>query len=76
MTIDHTCKNRRCVNVAHLRMLSNYENARRTGGRDWPLGQCVNGHDNSLLEWFNGRAHCGPCHRDWMATAAARKKAS
>lgn len=48
MTVDHrtTC-DRRCVRVTHLRLLTNLENARRTSGRDWPLGQCINGHDDS-----------------------------
>lgn len=49
MTLDHTCKVRRCVNPAHLRMLPNYENARRIDGKDWPMGQCANGHDHSHL---------------------------
>jgi hypothetical protein len=50
MTLDHTCKTRRCVNPTHLRMLPNYENARRVNGMDWPMGQCANGHPNSSLE--------------------------
>lgn len=46
LTVDHLCKNRRCVNVEHLRLLTNFENARRTHGRDWPIGngECINGH--------------------------------
>ena len=32
MTIDHLCHNRQCVNPDHLRLLSNFENARRTAG--------------------------------------------
>lgn len=47
MTVDHLCKNRRCVRLLHLRVISNLENARRTSGRDWPLGQCINGHPDS-----------------------------
>jgi len=47
MTLDHTCKTRRCVNPDHLRPLPNYENARRVAGGDWPLGYCANGHPNS-----------------------------
>ena len=43
-TIDHKCKNRRCVRREHLRELSNLENARRTLGRDWELGTCLHGH--------------------------------
>ena len=49
MTIDHTCKTRPCVNPDHLRMMSNYENARRVFGKDWLEGECVNGHSNSNL---------------------------
>ncbi|AEL98096.1 HNH domain protein [Mycobacterium phage Eureka] len=66
MTIDHrpTC-DRRCVNVSHLRMLTNFENARRTFGRDWPLGQCLHGHDNThLVREPNGRMRCILCRRE------------
>lgn len=62
MTLDHICKTKRCVNPKHLRLLSNFENARRTFGRDWPLGECVNGHSNENLETFtDGRTGCGIC---------------
>ena len=62
MTIDHLCKERRCVNPAHLRLLSNFENARRTGGRDWPLGTCVNGHSNEHLRLSGKRRVCHLCN--------------
>lgn len=74
MTIDHMCKNRRCVNPAHLRMLSNFENARRTGGRDWPLGQCANGHDNKHLHLSGERLVCGTCATGWRRDYLARKE--
>ena len=63
MTIDHKCKSRRCVNVGHLRLLSNYENARRTSGRDWPLGECANGHPNDHLFLTDGgrKVRCRIC---------------
>lgn len=65
MTIDHMCKNRRCVRLAHLRMISNLENARRTSGRDWALGECINGHPNegNWLPAGPGRAkgYCKVC---------------
>jgi len=76
MTIDHLCKNRRCVNVEHLRLLTNYENARRTSGRDWPLGQCVNGHSDEHLANIAGRWHCRICAGDWQRTHRARKAAA
>ena len=73
MTIDHLCKERRCVQVDHLRLLSNYENGRRTSGRDWPLGVCIHGHLNSeSYREPNGRRRCRPCTR---LREAKRRKA-
>ena len=71
MTVDHLCKNRKCVQPLHLRLLSNYENARRTRGRDWPLGECAQGHSNEfLVTYSNGRTHCGVCVQNRYATPA------
>lgn len=55
MTLDHVCKERRCVNPDHLRLLPNYENARRVDGEDWPLGFCKRGHPNSELAEYPRR---------------------
>ena len=52
MTLDHTCKKRRCVNPEHLRLLPNYENARRTSGNDWPIGYCKRGHSSEHLRKY------------------------
>lgn len=49
MSLDHLCKERRCVNPEHLRMLPNFENARRTDGKDWEMGVCANGHSSEHL---------------------------
>lgn len=49
MTLDHLCREKRCVNPAHLRLLDNFENARRNKGKDWALGTCANGHPGDLL---------------------------
>lgn len=78
MTLDHVCKTRRCVNPEHLRMLPNYENARRVDGADWPIGFCKRGHPNSeLREYAFGRGtktlECRVCHsarirrNNWVA---------
>lgn len=75
MTVDHMCKNRRCCNIAHLRLLTNYENARRTSGRDWPLGKCVNGHPNSdLYQQPSGKFVCRSCKKQWQARYDAKKR--
>ncbi|MER7433163.1 HNH endonuclease signature motif containing protein [Pseudonocardia alni] len=64
-TVDHICKTRRCIRPDHLRLLSNLDNARRTSGRDWPLGQCINGHSDQEF-WVPGtkegpKGYCSAC---------------
>lgn len=59
MTIDHLCKNRRCVNPAHLRLLPNWENARRNQGDDWKFGTCRNGHPDTRLTVSARKAKSG-----------------
>lgn len=85
MTLDHTCKERRCVNPEHLRTLPNYENARRVGGMDWPLGTCANGHPHGDLEPVTRRTksgarrvgrRCRTCNLAAQARYRARKRAS
>lgn len=75
MTLDHTCKVRRCVNPDHLRLLPNYENARRNNGRDWPIGLCANGHTTqALIPDGRGGLICGPCKRVYGARGNWRKR--
>lgn len=89
MTIDHVCKTRRCVNPDHLRLLPNFENARRTDGRDWPIGTCRHGHDASHLIPVGRRTKsgerrvgltCGACAREakarYVAAHPDRRRAS
>ena len=77
MTLDHTCKTRRCVNPHHMRVLTNYENARRTSGRDWPLGQCVNGHPQSeTMRIPSGKRVCRLCRKEWRRRYEERKKSA
>lgn len=59
MTLDHLCKNRRCVNPAHLRLLPNWENARRNQGDDWEFGTCRNGHPDTRLTVVARKAKSG-----------------
>jgi hypothetical protein len=75
MTVDHTCKNRRCVERKHLRLLTNFDNARRTSGRDWPLGQCIAGHDDRYLHTQpNGRTRCTICRAEYQRRYRAKKE--
>lgn len=82
VTIDHrpTCDHR-CVNTDHLRKLTNFENGRRTNGRDWPLGQCAQGHSNEHLiqQWDNFygryRQRCKECMKGWSDISNAKRDA-
>lgn len=75
MTLDHLCKSKPCVNPGHLRVLSNHENARRTSGRDWPLGQCAHGHPNSdLYRQPAGKLVCRSCKKVWQERYAAKHR--
>src|SRR5262249_31460359 len=57
MTVDHICRVRRCVEITHLRLLTNSDNGRRNHPDygDWPLGQCRHGHPDSERRVFSGR---------------------
>lgn len=73
MTVDHFdhC-DRKCIEVGHLRLISNFENARRNRpGANPRLGVCINGHDAPIVERVrkgrNGRERiwrtCIECER-------------
>lgn len=72
MTLDHTCKQRRCVNPEHLRLMSNFENARRNNGSDFPMGQCANGHPNTDMVYINKRKKSGEPRRGLTCGSCAR----
>lgn len=71
MTVDHRqgkCP-RTCIEITHLRLLPNRENARRNGGEDFPLGGCRHGHPDSELRTYTrsgGRKTlgCSRCRAD------------
>lgn len=59
-TIDHLCRNRRCVNPNHLEQVSYGENLRRGVAARWsPL--CPNGHRYPVA--VNGYRKCKECKR-------------
>ena len=59
VTLDHLCRQRRCVNPDHMRLLSNLENARRNHGADFVMGKCANGHPNTSLIEVSRRSKSG-----------------
>jgi hypothetical protein len=69
LTVDHVCRNRRCINVAHLRLLTNVENARDNGMAR--RQHCPAGHPYSEENTYHDPAG----HRRCRACIALRKAA-
>lgn len=73
LTIDHICRNRQCINPAHLEVASNTENMLRgmsPAARCARSQICVAGHPFSVENTYvhNGKRWCRKC-------AAARSRA-
>lgn len=74
LTVDHTCHNKACVNPAHLRLLTNSENARRNApDRNYPEGwTCFRNH--GVERRANGE--CPECRRLRYARYKGKVRAS
>ena len=58
MTIDHLCRNRRCCNPGHMRLMSNVDNASLNGNK--VKTRCKRSHDNWRI-MGNGHRRCITC---------------
>lgn len=82
LELDHLCRNRACVNPAHLEPVSHRENVRR--GAQVRYGDtCRRGHartiDNAYIRPDTGAWMCRPCTRErdrGRASGWARQRAA
>jgi hypothetical protein len=73
LELDHLCRNRECVNPAHLEPVTRTENQRR-GLRAMRV-ECVNGHPYDAANTYrrpNGTRDCRACIRERVARYKAR----
>jgi hypothetical protein len=72
LVLDHLCRNRACVNPAHLEPVTNAENLRRAVER---RTHCKQGHEFTPENTYHGKdgRSCRICGREWMRN---RRRAS
>jgi hypothetical protein len=78
LVLDHLCRNRCCVNPAHLEPVTNVENARR--GAVAARTHCPSGHEYSDTNTrvYRGRRYCRACNNnggDGRHTTGTRPRA-
>ena len=69
LELDHTCRNRACVNVKHLEPVTHKENMCRGIARNTKKAVCKRGHilsGNNLYTYPSGYRKCRTCAKQWM----------
>jgi len=62
LVVDHVCRNRACVNVAHLRLLTREENLAIGIVHNRTKTHCPRGHEYDSTD-SRGRRECSICRR-------------
>ncbi|MBA7558399.1 hypothetical protein ES708_00002 [subsurface metagenome] len=66
LQIDHLCRNHRCVNPAHMELVTTQENIRRGNHHNSAKTHCSQGHPFDLFNtyFWQGHRECRACHRE------------
>lgn len=78
LVVDHLCRNRACINLEHLRLITQQQNIIAGIHSVSNRSHCNQGHafiEQNILTRKNGWRECAECNRVRARAAYARKKA-
>lgn len=82
LTVDHLCRVKRCVNPAHMEIVTAAENKRRAdeaNGQGASATSCVRGHaltEDNVLRNGRGWRYCRTCHNEARRAKRAARAAA